>query len=88
MSDTDPVEDGGSPKLILPDDTPVDLQEELRNAHIQEVLEKLDQDLVGLVPVKTRIRETAALLLVDRMRRKLDLASETPTLHMSFTGNG
>ncbi|MDA9982862.1 CbbX protein [Gammaproteobacteria bacterium] len=87
MSDSDPAEDGGSPKLILPDDTPVDLQEELRNAHIQEVLDQLDRDLVGLVPVKTRIRETAALLLVDRMRRKLDLASETPTLHMSFTGN-
>jgi probable Rubsico expression protein CbbX len=43
--------------------------------------------LIGLAPVKTRIRETAALLLVDRARRKLGLAHETPTLHMSFTGN-
>jgi len=87
MNDTDSVEDGPGPKSNSADDTPVDLQEELRNAHIQEVLDKLDRELVGLVPVKTRIRETAALLLVDRMRRKLDLASETPTLHMSFTGN-
>lgn len=69
------------------DDTPVDLQEELRNAEIQDVLDTLDRELIGLEPVKTRIRETAALLLVDRMRRKLDLASESPTLHMSFTGN-
>ncbi|MDJ0958258.1 MAG: CbbX protein [Arenicellales bacterium] len=69
------------------DQVSVDLQQELRTAHIEEVLEKLDQELVGLKPVKTRVRETAALLLVDRMRKKLELASETPTLHMSFTGN-
>jgi probable Rubsico expression protein CbbX len=71
----------------LPDDTPVDLQEELRASNIQEVLDKLDRELVGLKPVKTRIRETAALLLVDRVRRQLQLASGPPTLHMSFTGN-
>lgn len=68
-------------------DTEIDLQEELRASHVQEVLDKLDRELVGLKPVKTRIRETAALLLVDRIRRRLELTSETPTLHMSFTGN-
>ena len=51
------------------------------------VLEQLDDELVGLAPVKQRIREIAALLLVDRVRPKFGLSSEAPTLHMSFTGN-
>ncbi len=71
----------------LPDDTPVDLQAELEASNVQEVLDKLDRDLIGLKPVKTRIREIAALLLVDRLRKKFALTSETPTLHMNFTGN-
>jgi len=54
---------------------------------VREVLDALDAELVGLAPVKDRIRETAALLLVDRARRQMGLAHETPTLHMSFTGN-
>ena len=65
----------------------IDLQAEFQNTHIQEVLDKLDRELIGLKPIKTRIRETAALLLVDRVRTQLELTSETPTLHMSFTGN-
>ena len=65
----------------------VDLGEELRASNIQEVLDKLDRELIGLKPVKTRIRETAALLLVDRVRKKLNMTAFTPTLHMSFTGN-
>jgi probable Rubsico expression protein CbbX len=52
-----------------------------------EVLDRLDRDLVGLAPVKTRIREIAALLLVERARRQLGIASGAPGLHMSFTGN-
>jgi probable Rubsico expression protein CbbX len=68
-------------------DSLVDLDEEYRSSHVQEVLDQLDRELVGLKPVKTRIREVAALLLVDRVRKKLELNSETPTLHMSFTGN-
>jgi len=71
----------------LPDDTPVDLEAELKSSNVQEVLDKLDRELVGLKPVKTRIREIAALLLVDRLRKKFALSSETPTLHMNFTGN-
>ncbi|MDA8362854.1 MAG: CbbX protein [Gammaproteobacteria bacterium] len=71
----------------VPDDTPVDLEAAFRDSQVQEVLDKLDRDLVGLKPVKTRIREIAALLLVDRLRRQLGLITETPTLHMSFTGN-
>ena len=65
----------------------VDLGEELRASNIQEVLDKLDRELIGLKPVKTRIRETAALLLVDRVRKKMNMSAFTPTLHMSFTGN-
>jgi probable Rubsico expression protein CbbX len=65
----------------------VDLAKELAEAGIEDVLRELDEELIGLAPVKTRIREIAALLLVERVRRKLGLSSEAPTLHMSFTGN-
>jgi probable Rubsico expression protein CbbX len=54
---------------------------------IDAVLEELDAELVALAPVKTRIREIAALLVVDRMRREAGLTSQPPSLHMSFTGN-
>ncbi len=69
------------------EETEIDLQAEYRSSHIQEVLDKLDRELIGLKPVKTRIREIAALLLVERLRKKMALTSETPTLHMCFTGN-
>jgi probable Rubsico expression protein CbbX len=65
----------------------IDLRRELRETHAQEVLDQLDRELVGLAPVKARIRQISALLVVDRVRRRLGLVSETPTLHMSFTGN-
>ena len=68
-------------------DETVDLEAEFKASNIQEVLDKLDRELVGLKPVKTRIREIAALLLVDRLRKRFELSSETPTLHMNFTGN-
>lgn len=65
----------------------VDLAEDFRQSGVGEVLAELDRELVGLKPVKQRIRETAALLLVERARKRLGLAHHTPTLHMSFTGN-
>jgi len=65
----------------------VDLGAVFAESQIQEVLDQLDRELVGLKPVKTRIREIAALLLVDRLRRSLELAAEAPPLHMCFTGN-
>jgi probable Rubsico expression protein CbbX len=65
----------------------VDLREDFRSSGVAEILEELDRELIGLAPVKQRIRETAALLLVHRARERLGLAHETPTLHMSFTGN-
>ena len=65
----------------------VDLAQAFRDAQVEEVLDTLDAELVGLKPVKTRIREIAALLLVDRVRRGLGLGAGAPSLHMSFTGN-
>lgn len=65
----------------------VDLREEFSQSGVEEVLDELDRTLIGLEPVKKRIHETAALLLVERARRKMGLVHEPPTLHMSFTGN-
>ncbi|MCB1478709.1 MAG: CbbX protein [Rhodobiaceae bacterium] len=65
----------------------IDLAAEYEESGFAEVLDELDRTLIGLAPVKQRIRETAALLLVDRARQKMGLSHETPTLHMSFTGN-
>jgi probable Rubsico expression protein CbbX len=56
-------------------------------AEVDAVLRELDDELVALQPVKTRIREIAALLAVDRLRREADLTSQPPSLHMCFTGN-
>jgi probable Rubsico expression protein CbbX len=67
-------------------DGSVNLAAVFEDSQIQEVLDQLDRELVGLRPVKTRIREIAALLLVDRLRRSLELAAEAPPLHMCFTG--
>ncbi|MBO0663660.1 CbbX protein [Jiella sp. MQZ9-1] len=78
---------GGADALQQPPATTVDLHREYEEAGVKDVLDELDRELVGLKPVKKRIRETAALLLVERARRRLGLAYETPTLHMSFTGN-
>ncbi|HYH48758.1 MAG TPA: CbbX protein [Acidimicrobiia bacterium] len=71
----------------LPDDTEVDVTDLLQDSGIEDVLDQLDRDLVGLGAVKERIREIASLLVVDRMRRRLGLESQQPTLHMCFTGN-
>jgi probable Rubsico expression protein CbbX len=72
---------------VLPDDARVDLTEVRRETGIDDVLSSLDRELVGLVPVKTRIREVAALLLVDRTRARFGIPSPRPNLHMSFTGS-
>ena len=69
-----------------PDNTPVNLEAAYEGAQVQEVLEQLDQELIGLQPVKTRIREIAALLVVDRARKQVGLSTTAPSLHMSFTG--
>jgi len=65
------------------------LQEEYNNTSIQEIIDQLEEDLVGLGPVKLRIKEIAALLLVQRLRKNLGLGLNTSSvgLHMSFTGS-
>lgn len=67
--------------------TTVDLQAILQEANVLEVLDALDRELVGLKPVKQRIRETAAFLVVSKARAQLGLEAATPSLHMCFTGN-
>ena len=73
--------------LKLINDTLVNLQEEYSKTQIQEVLDELEEELIGLTPVKTRIKEIAALLLVDSLRSNFNLVSGSPGLHMSFTGS-
>ena len=67
--------------------TLVNLNDEYNNTEIQSILDILDAELIGLKPVKTRIREISALLLIDRLRQKLGLTGSHPGLHMSFTGS-
>ena len=64
----------------------VDLAASYASSGVEDVLDQLDRELIGLAPVKSRIREIAALLLVDQARQHLDLPSTAPGLHMSFTG--
>ncbi len=65
----------------------VDLHALLAEARVNEVLDELDAELIGLRPVKARIRDIAALLVVERARTSLGLVAGSPSLHMSFTGN-
>ncbi|HEX4281190.1 MAG TPA: CbbX protein [Solirubrobacteraceae bacterium] len=67
--------------------TPEAAGAETYDRDIEGVLDQLDRELVALAPVKTRIREISALLVVDRLRRDAGLTAVRPTLHMSFTGN-
>jgi probable Rubsico expression protein CbbX len=71
--------------LLSPDAT-VTFAAERQTAGIDEVFAALDSDLVGLVPVKKKVQEIAALLLVDRARQRFGLAAPRPNLHMCFTG--
>jgi probable Rubsico expression protein CbbX len=63
------------------------VNEVLAQSQVQAVIEELEHDLVGLAPVKQRIRDIAALLVIDKLRSNLGLAAQSPSLHMSFTGN-
>lgn len=71
----------------IPDDLEVgSVNQHMYEAGVQEELDSLDFDLVGLKPVKTRVAEIAALLIVDKLRKGLGLQTAVPSLHMSFTG--
>src|SRR5689334_15276300 len=65
----------------------IDLAAAFDSSGVGPILEQLENELVGLRPVKRRIREIAALLLVDKIRSDAGLTAQPPTLHMSFTGN-
>ena len=65
----------------------VNLYVEYKKTEIGKIIELLDQELIGLIPVKSRIREISALLLIDKIRQSKGILSSNPGLHMSFTGN-
>src|SRR6185312_2194335 len=71
---------------LLPPDATINFAAEREAADIDEVFSALDNDLVGLVPVKKKVQEIAALLLVDRARRRFGLDAPRPNMHMCFTG--
>src|SRR6202011_2037706 len=79
--------DAVDPPSVLPDDTRVDVEADARDSGVFDVLADLDRELVGREPVKTRIREIAALLIIDTARRRFGLEAERPNLHMCFTGS-
>jgi probable Rubsico expression protein CbbX len=80
-----------SAALSLVDGAPaadqVDLARLYAESDIEATFVEIERELIGLVPVKTRIREVAALLLVERARRLMGIEAEPPSLHMCFTGN-
>src|SRR5262250_2089689 len=79
-------EDDAGPAPLAPGAT-VDLDSQEQALRISALLDRLDTEFIGLAPVKDRVREIAALLLVDRLRHGYGLASSRPSLHMCFTGS-
>jgi probable Rubsico expression protein CbbX len=72
---------------ILHPEATVSLSEERREADIEEIFTSLDNQLIGLLPVKKKVEEIASLLLVDRVRHRFGLEAPRPNLHMCFTGD-
>ncbi|MDM0108172.1 CbbX protein [Variovorax sp. J22R24] len=80
----------GTPPAGLPEEAPQaarTVAEVLAQSQVETVIDELDRDLIGLAPVKSRIRDIAALLVIDRLRAQHGLAAQAPSLHMCFTGN-
>jgi len=73
-------------QAVLPDDSTVTLSAARAAAGIDQVFENLERELIGLVPVKDRVREIGSLLLVDQVRQQFGLLAPRPNLHMCFTG--
>ena len=79
-----------TPEAVSPTDAapvPRTVAEVLARSRIDDVMDELDRDLMGLAPVKTRIRDIAALLVIDKLRAGFGLSAQSPSLHMCFTGN-
>jgi probable Rubsico expression protein CbbX len=70
-----------------PAPVPRTVNDVLAESRVEDVMAELDRDLVGLAPVKQRIRDIAALLVIDKLRLAQGLQASTPSLHMCFTGN-
>ena len=83
--DTDPTVETGAAQDT--GENLVDIGAAHRDSNLEEILDELDRELVGLKPVKAYVRRLASLLLVANLREKVGVASERPTLHMSFTGH-
>ena len=83
----DPAGTGNEgPEPLAPGET-VELGEEQQAQRLSAMLDEFDREFVGLAPVKARVREIAALLLIDRLRQRYGLTSSRPSLHMCFTGS-
>ncbi len=76
-----------APAAEAPKPTARTVAEVLAESQVESVMDELDRDLVGLAPVKQRIRDIAALLVIDKLRLARGLQAHNPSLHMSFTGN-
>jgi probable Rubsico expression protein CbbX len=84
---TGPASTGPAGLEPLSADATVELGAQQQALRISEMLDRLDREFVGLAPVKDRVREIAALLLIDRLRQRYGLSSSRPSLHMCFTGS-
>nr|QXI87688.1 Cbbx [Sargassum feldmannii] len=71
----------------LSQDKTLNLKQVYLDTQIQKVIDILNQELVGLKPVKKRIQEISALLVIDKLRQNLGFMVGNPGLHMSFTGS-
>ena len=85
--DTRPQREDDAATAPQPEPMKIDLERQYEEAGIAEVIDALDRELVGLKPVKQRVREIAALLLVEQVREQVGLSAGAPSLHMCFTGN-
>ena len=75
------------PAVEAPPAVPQTVEQVLAQSQVESVLDELERELVGLAPVKARIRDIAALLVIDKLRANVGLAAQSPSLHMCFTGN-
>ncbi len=85
---TKPIRSGKAPKpeeTLHPDAT-VTFAAARQAAGIDDLIAALDRDLIGLAPVKKKVEEIGALLLIDRARQRFGLSAPRPNLHMCFTG--
>jgi probable Rubsico expression protein CbbX len=72
--------------LILNQNDSIDIKDCYNQTGIEEILQTLDEELIGLKNVKNRVREICSVLLFDRIREIQELSRLNSSLHMSFTG--